>query len=81
MQLVTPRLVLREYRQTDFEAVHRFASDPEATTFVTWGPNTEDETRGFIEGWLAERAAGCAGSGRPADPRTWGPAASWRRSG
>ena len=129
---------------TDFEAVHRFASDPEAVTFVTWGPNTEDETRGFIEGWLAERAAvprtgytlamtessaagpsarwastgtgrttpswgsrsvvtagvrgtpprppgrssssgsptwGCAGSGRPADPRTWGPAASWRRSG
>ena len=57
MQLVTPRLVLREYRQTDFEAVHRFASDPEATTFVTWGPNTEDETRGFIEGWLAEHAA------------------------
>jgi RimJ/RimL family protein N-acetyltransferase len=41
MQLVTPRLVLREYRRTDFEAVHRFASDPEATTFVTWGPNTE----------------------------------------
>ena len=37
--------------------MHRFASDPEAVAFVTWGPNTEDETRGFIDGWLAERAA------------------------
>jgi ribosomal-protein-alanine N-acetyltransferase len=56
MELVTRRLVLREYERDDFEAVHRFASDPEAVAFVTWGPNTEDETRGFLDGWLAERA-------------------------
>jgi RimJ/RimL family protein N-acetyltransferase len=56
MELVTSRLVLREYERDDFAAVHRFASDPEAVTFVTWGPNTEDETRGFLDGWLAERA-------------------------
>ncbi|MET1058834.1 MAG: GNAT family N-acetyltransferase [Nocardioides sp.] len=56
MQLVTSRLVLREYAHGDFDAVHRFASDPENSRFVAWGPNTPDDTRMFIEGWLEEQA-------------------------
>jgi RimJ/RimL family protein N-acetyltransferase len=57
MELVTRRLVLRAYARSDFEAVYRFASDPAAVTHVTWGLNTEDETRSFLAGWLAEQAA------------------------
>ncbi len=57
MELVTERLVLREYAADDFDAVHRFASDPETTRFVAWGPNTPEQTRGFIEYWLEDRAA------------------------
>ena|SRR5688572_10733038 len=56
MELVTSRLVLREYARSDFEAVHRFASDPESVRFVAWGPNTPEDTRNFIEGWLEEQA-------------------------
>jgi RimJ/RimL family protein N-acetyltransferase len=57
MELVTARLVLREFTRADFDAVHVFASDAESLTFVTWGPNTPDETRGFLAGWAAEQAA------------------------
>jgi RimJ/RimL family protein N-acetyltransferase len=57
MELVTERLVLREYAADDFDAVHRFASDPDSVRFVAWGPNTREQTRGFIEYWLEEQAA------------------------
>ena len=57
MELVTSRLVLREFADADFGAVHAFASDPESVTFVTWGPNTPDETRGFLAGWAKEQVA------------------------
>ena len=51
MELVTFRLVLREYTRGDLEAAHRFASDPENVRFVTWGPNRLEDTRMFLEGW------------------------------
>ena len=57
MELVTERLVLREYAADDFDAVHRFASDPESSRFVSWGPNTPEQTRGFIDYWLDDQAA------------------------
>ena len=56
MELVTKRLVLREYAATDLEAVHRFASDPQASRFVEWGPNSPRDTRAFLEECLAEQA-------------------------
>ncbi len=43
------RLVLREFVAEDFGAVHEYATDPEVVRFMPWGPNTEDETRAFIE--------------------------------
>lgn len=55
MQLTTSRLVLREYAQSDFDAVHRFASDPEVATFVAWGPNTPQDTQAFLDDCAAER--------------------------
>jgi RimJ/RimL family protein N-acetyltransferase len=48
MELRTPRLLLREYTPDDWEAVHRYASLPEVMRFITYRPNTEDDTRDFI---------------------------------
>jgi RimJ/RimL family protein N-acetyltransferase len=44
----TDRLLLREYRETDFSDIHEYATDPEVVRYVPFGPNTEDETRNFI---------------------------------
>lgn len=46
--LETERLILRPFEETDFEAVHSYASDAENTRFMEWGPNDESDTRNFI---------------------------------
>lgn len=56
----TERLVLRDFHPDDWEAVHEYAVDPEVSRYMPWGPNSEDETRDFID-----RAMG----GREEDPR------------
>jgi ribosomal-protein-alanine N-acetyltransferase len=45
----TNRLLLRALQEDDWRAVHRYASDPEVVRYENWGPNTEDETRSFIQ--------------------------------
>jgi RimJ/RimL family protein N-acetyltransferase len=47
--------VLRPLLPSDFEAVHGFSSDPEVCRFMQWGPNTEEQTRAFIESTLANQ--------------------------
>jgi RimJ/RimL family protein N-acetyltransferase len=42
------RVVLARFRESDLDAVHSFASDPEVCRFTGWGPNTREETRSFI---------------------------------
>ena len=49
VELVGERLLLREFRGEDWQAVHRYASDPEVCRFMNWGPNGEAETKDFIE--------------------------------
>lgn len=51
----TERLVLREFRRDDWESVHEYAVDPEVYHHMPWGPNSEDETRAFIERAIASR--------------------------
>ncbi len=54
MEIVrTDRLVLRDHEEADWEAVHRYASDPEVVRYMDWGPNTEDETKEFIKRSIA----------------------------
>lgn len=60
MEIRTARLVLREFRAGDHDAVHRYAADPEVVRFQGWGPNTPAETTAFL-GFAATAAA--------ADPR------------
>jgi len=44
----TSRLILRPYQETDFAAVHSYASNPENVTYMLFGPNNEEETRAFL---------------------------------
>lgn len=53
-ELVTPRLLLRDFRFADEAAVHAYASDPKATVFTDWGPNDTAATREFIVQAAAE---------------------------
>jgi len=48
LPIVTSRLEIRDFVVDDFPAVHRYASDPEVTRFLSWGPNSEEETRAFL---------------------------------
>ena len=47
--LTTPRLILRKFTAADFDAVHAYASRADNTTFMLWEPNSEEQTRAFIE--------------------------------
>jgi RimJ/RimL family protein N-acetyltransferase len=49
LPLVTLRLELRDFRLEDLAAVHAYGSDPLVTRYTSWGPNTEAETREFLE--------------------------------
>src|SRR4051812_18415187 len=48
MELVTPRLVLREFTPEDFADVHEYASRPDTVQYTDWGPNTAAQTREFL---------------------------------
>ena len=55
--LRTARLVLRDFRVEDADAVHAYASDPVATRYMGWGPNTPKDTRAFIGRCVEHRYA------------------------
>jgi RimJ/RimL family protein N-acetyltransferase len=46
--LQTERLILRPFTQDDFAAVHSYASCADNVSYMVWGPNTEEQTHGFI---------------------------------
>jgi len=48
----TKRLLILEFTLDDFEAVHRYATNPNVVKFMAWGPNTEAETRNFLQSKL-----------------------------
>jgi [ribosomal protein S5]-alanine N-acetyltransferase len=51
MKLViqTARLFFRGFTVDDYDAVHTYASDPEVTRYTAFGPNTPEQTRGFLQ--------------------------------
>ncbi|MDI6856799.1 MAG: GNAT family protein [Dehalococcoidia bacterium] len=55
LSLPTPRLVLRDFEESDFAAVHRYGSDPEVARLVPWGPNHRRDTRRFLRQAIAAR--------------------------
>src|SRR5215468_6729581 len=48
----TPRLILRDLRASDFDAVFAYASDPEVTRFMFYGPRDQAETHDYLQGML-----------------------------
>lgn len=46
--LKTNRLTLRPLKPDDLEAVQSWAGNPENTRYMSWGPNTEEQTREFL---------------------------------
>lgn len=48
MELITPRLSLREFHADDHAAVHAFAGDAEVTRYTDWGPNSPADTAAFL---------------------------------
>ncbi len=48
MELRTERLLLREFVDSDWTAVHEYGSDLQVVRFMPWGPNTEEGTRAFV---------------------------------
>jgi RimJ/RimL family protein N-acetyltransferase len=56
MRLETTRLELREYVETDWERVHIYGSSKEFTRFEAWGPNSETDTKKFINEMIANLA-------------------------
>jgi len=55
VSLESERLVLREFTERDFDAVHRYGSDPEVVRFMPWGPNTEEDTAAFLRRAIAKQ--------------------------
>ncbi len=57
MSLSTKRLIVREFNENDWQAVHEYSSDPQVVRFMSWGPNTEEETQAFVRRVVASQAA------------------------
>ena len=56
VELITPRLILRPWREEDAEALYRFASDPEVGPAAGWEPHTSVEySRNIIRTVLSAR--------------------------
>lgn len=49
MQVETQRLIIRDLNMEDWIDVHKYASNHEVTEYMMWGPNSEDETKAYIE--------------------------------
>ena len=48
MEVVSERLVLRPFAESDVEHVHVYASDPAVCFFTDWGPNSLEDTEAFV---------------------------------
>lgn len=53
--ILTKRLMLRDFKKEDWKAVHDYASDPEVVRYVDFGPNTEKESKDFIQRALSHK--------------------------
>lgn len=51
-KIETNRLILREFTEIDVQGVHQYASDPDVSKYVPWGPNTLKQTEEFVRIWI-----------------------------
>lgn len=50
MQLATERLILREFAEDDWRAVHAIESIPDVVRYLPHEPRTEDDAREYVNG-------------------------------
>jgi RimJ/RimL family protein N-acetyltransferase len=55
LPIETPRLLLRDFKASDLDAVHAYASLEDVTRYMIWGPNTLAQSREAIEGFLEDQ--------------------------
>lgn len=48
-KIETKKIILRELEETDIQKVHEYASDPDVSKYVPWGPNTLKQTQEFVK--------------------------------
>lgn len=49
MELETERLLIREFKQTDLDSIHEYASDTEVVKYMSFGPNTLEGSKNFLD--------------------------------
>ncbi len=47
--LETQRLILRDFVESDWSEVHKYAADAEVVRYLTFGPNSEEDTKKFLQ--------------------------------
>jgi [ribosomal protein S5]-alanine N-acetyltransferase len=52
LPLYTPRLLLRDFLPADLPAIHAYASDPEVTRFMFYGPRDEADSKAYLQRML-----------------------------
>lgn len=57
LPLETPRLILREFKKSDLKAVHAYSSLEDVARYLVWGPNTLNQSKDAIEGFLDDQRA------------------------
>ena len=57
LPLKTERLLLRDFEEEDWEAVHAYASDPDVVRDLPWGPNSVENTQGFVQARQQDKEA------------------------
>ena len=57
MQLVTERLILREFNENDWPAVLAYQSDPRYLRYYAWTQRTPEDVREFVGMFLAQQQA------------------------
>ncbi|PQP83801.1 GNAT family N-acetyltransferase [Paenibacillus sp. PCH8] len=57
MQLETERLIIREIVESDWESIHTYTSMTEVTQHTAWGPNTEADTRAYVQHVIRSQGA------------------------
>jgi len=45
----TDRLIIREFNEEDFKSIHTYASKPDVTRYLPFGPNNEMDTQLFLK--------------------------------
>lgn len=55
MLLTTDRLVLREFRATDWPAVLAYQTDPLYLRYYEWTERTPEDVRGFVQRFMAQQ--------------------------